>query len=172
MGILQLVWDFAVFFILMIFLILAYWRIFRTLKRKTIACCGHKTEVKGYLQAFGEKQEIKLIRDKKRTFEYCIDCLGKMTICCAWCGRPIFIGSLITLYTPIDNNFKISEYAVIYKENPLQLVGCPRSDCAETGADYCGYWVPPGKVERFKSMFEESIADLKAGGSGVISRNF
>jgi hypothetical protein len=49
-----------------------------------------------------------------------------MTITCPWCGKPILIGDYVTLYTPSDPNFKIPEGAVVYSENPLQLVGCQR----------------------------------------------
>jgi hypothetical protein len=88
---------------------------------------------------------------------YCLDCVEKMTIICPWCRRPIFIGDYITLYKPLDPNFKIPEGAVVYSTNPLQLVGCQRSDCAETGADYCGIWEVPGKVKRIPSAIERVL---------------
>jgi hypothetical protein len=77
-----------------------------------------------------------------------------MTITCPWCGKPILIGDYVTLYTPSDPNFKIPEGAVVYSENPLQLVGCQRPTCVETGADYCGIWDVPGVVKRSPSAIE------------------
>ena len=64
-----------------------------------------------------------------------------MAIQCAWCGEPIFIGDPITLYTP-HRDFQIPAHAVVHSENPLQLVGCLRWGCADTGADRAGFWLP------------------------------
>ena len=91
-------------------------------------------------------------------FEYCSDCLVKMSIRCAWCGKSILVGSPITLNTPIRKNFKVPDYAVVYKENPLQLVGCLRWECADTGLDRAGFWVVPGKVHRVVSPLEMLMA--------------
>ena len=60
----------------------------------------------------------------------------------------------MTLYTPLDPNFKIPKGTVVYSENPLKLVGCQRSTCADTGADYSGVWDVPGVVKRFPSAIE------------------
>lgn len=47
------------------------------------------------------------------------------------------------------------------------MVGCGRPDCAESGADYCGYWEPiPEKVDgrfvagvrRFPSALERAMS--------------
>ena len=81
-----------------------------------------------------------------------------MAIRCAWCGKPIFIGDPVTLYSSAEKNFQIPEYAVRYSENPIKLVGCMRWDCAETGADRCGFWLPPGVVHRVLSPIEQMMA--------------
>jgi len=133
--------------------------------------CGHETKLKDKVTAFGESTETVIKMDKP---EYYHRCLKKMAIQCAWCKRPIFIGDPVTLYTPTEKDFKKPEHAVIYNENPLQLVGCGRTSCADTGADYAGIWVPEkkdkGKVHRRPTMIEESIADLQKSGDGVIIR--
>ncbi len=111
--------------------------------------CGHFTKCYGWIEAFGEK--IPIIQ--KREPDYCFKCLSKMTIRCAWCGKPIFICNPVTLYTP-PKGFQIPQYAVVYNDNPVQLVGCLRVICNGLGADRMGFWVPPGKVQRVLSPAE------------------
>ena len=116
--------------------------------------CGHQTKLKDRVSAFGESRGYRLIPHQGKV-EYCHQCLAKMTIRCAWCGKPIFIGSPITLYSPSKpKEFAVPEYAVVYDANRLVLVGCLRWECAETGADRMGFWVPPGVVERVLSPLE------------------
>lgn len=86
--------------------------------------------------------------------DYCLECVGNMSIRCAWCGEPIAIGNPITLYIPNDD-YQIPDYAVRHVEGgSMALVGCLGWNCASTGADMCGYWMPPGKVERVSSPVE------------------
>lgn len=90
--------------------------------------------------------------------DYCLDCIEEMKIQCAWCNGPISIGEPITLYTPGTGDFQIPLHAVVFNKSPLQLVGCLRMDCAETGADRAGFWVPGeagrGKVHRVPTAIE------------------
>ena len=124
-------------------------------EKRVIADCGHETKVKDRVTAFGESVIAELpIKDEKTP--YCHRCIEKMAIRCAWCGHAIFIGDPITLYTP-PKDFKIPEYAVIYKENPLQLIGCLRWNCAQSGADRAGFWLPPGRVQRVQTVYEMCI---------------
>ena len=86
--------------------------------------------------------------------DYCLDCIGQMSIRCTWCGGAIHVGDPITLYSPVGE-FTPPEYAVVYDGGKKQaFVGCLRWDCAESGVDVCGSWSPPGKVERFPSPLE------------------
>jgi len=114
--------------------------------------CGHKTKLIEKVNIYGE--EMKLLVPKNH--EYCQQCLAGMSIKCAWCGQSIRVGDPITLYTPSES-FKVPDYAVVYKTNPLQLVGCLRFDCA-CGVDRAGFWYPPGKVERVLSPLEMVLA--------------
>ena len=139
-------------------------------EKKVVAKCGHETKLKDEVVAFGETTITMIKSHEDGTVDYCHKCLEKMAIQCAWCGKPIFIGDLITLYSPAGK-FEVPNYAVKYNENPLQFVGCPRSNCADTGADYFGRWLPPGKVSRFSSLIEKSFADMAKGGNGVICCN-
>lgn len=83
------------------------------------------------------------------------------SIKCAWCGKIILCGDPITLYTPCQKDFKIPKHAVVYKKSPLQLVGCLRWNCAESGVDRAGFWLFPGKVQRALSPIEECFASGK-----------
>ncbi|MEI6627472.1 MAG: hypothetical protein WCL61_02660 [bacterium] len=88
---------------------------------------------------------------------YCLDCIAKMAIRCAWCGEAISIGSPVTLYTPKED-YKIPEYATRYQNNAKSLVGCLRWNCADSGMDRQGFWMPPGKVKRVPSPLEMALA--------------
>jgi len=124
-------------------------------KPTEIVCgCGHTSQMEKEIHVGGKKETLKILYKPNRTPPYCLDCVEKMTIVCPWCGRPIFIGDYVTLYTPSDPNFKIPKGAVVYSEKPLQLVGCQRTSCADSGADYCGIWDIPGVVKRFPSAIE------------------
>lgn len=119
--------------------------------------CGHYTKRSGLVSAFGRTVIMKMPKNQRGMMDYCLDRIGKMAVRCAWCGDPIFIGDPITLYTPFGD-FKIPEHAVVYNRNPLQLVGCLGWNCAETGADRAGFWLPGeggnGRVQRVPTVFE------------------
>lgn len=121
--------------------------------------CGHQTPCQGHVHAHGGSTFTKMPITGKKTVDYCLDCLGKMAIRCAWCDRPIFIGDPVTLYTPTEG-FTVPEHAVVYQTDPLQLVGCLDWDCAFTGADRAGFWYPDpenkgvGHVHRVPTAYE------------------
>lgn len=116
-------------------------------KVHTANICGHKTHKKGFVHDGESTSVMEMPLAKNGHPDYCLECIGKMGIRCAWCGEPITIGSPVTLYTP-KKEFKVPDYAVRYGNGEEQaLVGCLRWDCADTGADLCGYWVPPGVVK-------------------------
>lgn len=135
----------------------------------TASKCGHKTRLAGKVKAFEQEIHIKMPKNKEGAVDWCLDCVGNMTIQCAWCENPIFIGEPVTLYSPCDE-FEVPEHAVVYNEDPLQLVGCLGWDCASTGGDRAGFWVPgkdgKGRVYRVLTPFEATIAS--GGLSAVI----
>lgn len=132
-----------------------------------LAKCGHESKKCDKVEAFGEHTytTVPLIDNE---IEYCHKCLSKMAIQCARCSKPIFIGDPITLCSPSNASFEVPEHAVVYKKDPLTLVGCGRTTCADTGADYCGRWIPPGEVKRSPSLLETAMANP---GSIVIGNN-
>jgi hypothetical protein len=126
--------------------------------KKYLARCGHKTKKKDKVTAFGETitTEVPLVDGK---IEYCHKCLEKMAIRCAWCGKPIFIGDPVTLYSLTNGTKEMPKHAVCHDKKLNQYVGCLRCDCADTGADRAGFWVPPGVVERIPTPYEILMAD-------------
>ena len=119
--------------------------------------CKHRTKLVGTVSALGRTTTTKMKLNSGGSVDYCLDCIGRMSIRCAWCGNPIFIGDPITLYTP-EGNFRVSDWMVTYSKKPLQLVGCLGLDCADTGADRAGFWVPGedgnGQVKRVPTAYE------------------
>lgn len=120
---------------------------------RTYHCgCGHSATWKTILTISGDQGVFNL---PSTTPDYCPQCWAKAAIKCAWCGEAILPGSPITLNTPTKPDFKIPDYAVVYKRKSfLQLVGCLRLNCADSGADRAGFWVMPGKVQRVQTLLE------------------
>lgn len=139
--------------------------------------CGHRTKRGGPVSAFGRTITTKMPKNDDGSVDYCLDCIGKMAIRCAWCGDPIFIGDPITLYSPgpragffsseepseaqkvrEQDGFVVPDGAVVYRENPLTLIGCLGWNCADTGADRAGFWFPgengKGRVHRVQTAYE------------------
>lgn len=139
------------------FFLVFLWLLYKALKfRKTKIKlynfkCGHRSVLVKEVEAHGEKQTA---RTDTQHLEYCPECLARMAIKCAWCGNVIWPGEPITLYSPSKKDFQVPDGAVVYSKEPLLLVGCLGWNCAETGGDRSGFWVPPGKVHRVASMFE------------------
>jgi hypothetical protein len=92
--------------------------------------------------------------------KYCLKCLAKMAIRCAWCGRAIFVGDPITLYAGTKRWRKVnifpqlSDPALEKKRDEKMVVGCLRTDCAESGGDRAGFLEPEGKIYRVMTAFE------------------
>lgn len=132
----------------------------------TARICGHKTKQKGEVSAYGSTTDT-VMPLNDGTVDYCLECIAGMAIQCAWCGRTIFIGDPVTLFTPKDPEFVAPEHAVVFKEQPLQLIGCLRSSCCDTVADRAGVWVPDeggnGHVQLLQSIYS-----MATGSEGVI----
>ena len=126
-------------------------------RRYTATKCGHRTKRSGQVSAFGHTMTTKMPRNRDGSVDYCIDCISKMAIQCSWCSHPIFVGDPVTLYTPSDD-FQAPQHAVVYNSEPLQLVGCLGWNCADTGADRAGFWLPgengKGRVRRVPTAYE------------------
>lgn len=137
-------------------------------KNYRAAKCGHSTMRIGKITVFGETSTLQMPLNDAKGVDWCLECVAKMAIRCAWCGEPIHIGNPVTLYTPEKKDFVMPDHAVVHQKDPLQLVGCLRWDCAETGADRAGFWIPgndgKGTVHRVPSPLELAFAS----GQGVV----
>jgi hypothetical protein len=116
--------------------------------------CKHRTLLSGEIRAQSEGFLMKMPLEENGSPEYCLECIGKMSIRCAWCGEPIFIGDPVTLYKPVET-FDVPEYAVPYGDSKC-FVGCLRATCAD-GCDRAGFWVPPGEVYRVPTPIEMAL---------------
>jgi len=94
--------------------------------------------------------------NEKSSVDYCLDCFGKMAIRCARCGGLIFIGDPITFFTPRKN--RVPGYAVIYGQDPLQLISCLR--CIEIGV--AGFWLPDESGKRGKVWEIQTAPEMPA----------
>ena len=119
--------------------------------------CGHFTRRTGSISVFGGSFVMQMPFNDDGSVDYCLSCIGKMSIRCAWCSSPIAIGSPVTLYTPALG-FVPPDDAVVFSTEPLRLVGCLGWDCAHSGADRGGFWLPgedgKGYVMRVPTIFE------------------
>jgi len=132
-------------------------------KKLVATICGHETEPKGQVRAFDVECEMDMPTKPDGSVEFCLDCIAGMTIRCAWCGNVIFIGSPVTLYGASDPDFVPKPDSVVYDEARRQYVGCLGWECADTGADRAGFWVPDtqtrrGMVERVRSPIEVAMS--------------
>lgn len=136
-------------------------------KTYTATTCGHQTKKTGKISPDSESSIMSMPLSKNGNPDYCLDCLGKMSIKCAWCKNPIHIGDPVTLYIP-EESFEIPKHAVKYHEDERCLVGCLGWDCASSGADRQGFWVPPGKVERVPSPMGLLMSDGNSGRAIIV----
>ncbi|MFN3188569.1 MAG: hypothetical protein ACK42D_03465 [Candidatus Paceibacteria bacterium] len=131
-------------------------------KTYTANVCTHRTKSIGRVQAHGERYAIAMPLTENGNPDYCLDCIADMSIICAWCENHIHVGDPVTLYIP-QESYKVPEHAVRYDADERCLIGCLGWDCADTGADRQGFWLPPGKVVLAVSPFEMIMAGKSHG---------
>lgn len=131
-------------------------------KTYTTNICRHRTKKTGRFTSLGEKYTMSMPLSENGNPDYCLSCIEKMSIKCAWCGNPIHVGDPVTLYIPRES-YVIPEHAVRYDEDESHLVGCLGWDCAHTGMDRQGFWIPPGKVARVPSPIEIFMSERNEG---------
>ncbi len=123
--------------------------------RKTFTAnvCHHLTKKTGQIIARGKKSILSMPQSANGNPDYCLECIAGMAIQCAWCENTIGIGDPVTLYIP-KKSYQTPSHAVRYHEDERCLVGCLGLNCADTGADRQGFWMPPGNVHRVPSPIE------------------
>lgn len=120
--------------------------------------CGHKTKIKGRVCALGENFTLEMPLAENKKPDFCLDCISKMSIRCAWCGEPIHIGDPVTTLC-VAQDYIPPEYAVRYEDN--SFVGCLSWGCGEA-IFRSGFWMPPGVVHRVMSPIEMVISSGSA----------
>lgn len=136
------------------------WLAISYLFRKTYTAnfCKHRTKKTGLVRSNDERYIMSMSLSGNGNPDYCLDCIAKMAIKCAWCNKSIRIGDPVTLYIP-QESYKVPEHAIRHEEDDeLYLVGCLDWDCARIIADRAGFWMPPGKVKRVPSPVEMLIS--------------
>lgn len=151
-----------------LYLLQVFWIAISNPFRKTYTAnvCRHRTKKIGKVVAHGESHIMSMPLSENGNPDYCLDCIAKMSIKCAWCENPIHVGDPVTLYIP-NESFKVPEHAVRHDKDERCLVGCLGWNCADSGADRQGFWIPPGKVARVPSPIEVLMSD-GGGGRAVI----
>lgn len=121
--------------------------------------CGHTTRLIATVQAFDYKAEVELPQNERQLPMYCASCLGKLSIRCAWCCRPIFVGDPVTLHKTKDD-FLVPDESQEFSYAPLRLVGCMHEDCADISDPMSGFWridsrgkCVVGEIEETKAIF-------------------
>ncbi len=137
----------------------------------TAAICGHTTKREGAVTARGRTQIVKLPSNKFDGVDYCLDCVGAMTITCAWCQQPIFIGDFVILLR-IDEALRMPhEGATVYQDGESKrFVGCSSQLCLpEEGGKIArelmiaqgAIWLSPGYAHKIMPVSLEQM--LKSG---------
>lgn len=147
-----------------IYYLSTFWLVITNPFRRTYTSnvCKHRTKRAGSIVSGGHRLLTSMPLAANGSPDYCLDCIAGMSIKCAWCDNPISIGDPVTLYVA-GESCKIPEHAVRLKEDPRRLVGCLGFDCAETGADRQGFWVPPGRVEQMDSPIDVLFKMFESG---------
>lgn len=127
--------------------------------------CKHKSKRTCKVKSFGVGYIITTELTENGCPDYCPSCINKMTIQCAWCGKPIHIDDPVTLFRQ-PASYSVQPYAVRCKEDPDHLVGCLRLDCCVSYGIRQGFWRTPGIVERVPSPIEMCASD--EGGDKLI----
>lgn len=106
----------------------------------TATICGHQTQRKGDVVAFGHKTGLQMPINNHGSVDYCLNCIGKMTIQCVLCGEPIFVPEPVALVKR-DQNDDIPPHAVLYLEEQQVWIACLGPQCA-LPALRVGFWMP------------------------------
>lgn len=97
--------------------------------------CGHMTLVSGSVTIFGKRVAFRLpVKDGKT--DYCLDCVGRMTVYCHQCLRPVIVGDELawtkeTADVPAVDGGVYNRYTC----------------CRKCGSERAGVWVLPGRTQ-------------------------
>lgn len=128
--------------------------------------CGHSTKMRGRVVGFDGDSFLAELPVVDDTTTYCHDCLGKMTIRCAWCSRSIFVGKPITLSVqPLAA--QMPAYArYLNLDEGRAYIGC--AACAKPEDNRTGFWTQPGTAILNPPSFAIYKQSLSADGKTEI----
>lgn len=110
--------------------LLSYFRNLFGPEQRLAVICQHQAKTSRIitLSAFGTSVQI---RHNPLWIDFCEKCLSDMTIQCAWCDQPIFIGDKVTMYqvSHVIGDPRIPAHAVVFTREPLVYIGCARTEC-------------------------------------------
>lgn len=112
--------------------------------------CGHRTHTIGSVMIFGKPMAFRLLVENGET-DYCLECIGKMAIRCAWCSNPIAIGDAVTLRPPVAGRKLVNSNGCASDEAGRYL-GCLKCGCLRS--EEKGVWAFPGRVRLFPVLWE------------------
>jgi hypothetical protein len=78
--------------------------------------------------------------------DYCLDCVSKMSIRCAWCAEPIHVGDEISFYSPIEPYLSRRSPIIGHTKVGGRYIGCTKCKLQKSDSGPSGIWSLPGKV--------------------------
>lgn len=118
--------------------------------------CGHRTYMSGSVMVFGKHVAFRLPVKDGQT-DYCLRCIGKMSIRCAWHGEPIVIGDAVTLRQPIAGRTLV-DTGGCKSDEAGRYLGCLKCGCLRS--DGKGLWVLPGRAQILPVLQEPVTAQV------------
>ena len=118
--------------------------------------CGHRTKFSGNLVAFERSKVSVLPIRQDGTTAHCHRCQAEMTIRCAICGKPIFVGDRIMRYYP-DKNKILPKHARRHSEEPGTYIACSRQTCFDPYSYRMERWVSPGKIYQASTAWRHHV---------------
>ncbi len=100
--------------------------------------CEHPATQYATISAFGDVAITRLPTAEDGIPIYCGDCITKMSCQCARCGRSIFVGDPVCIFSSVGGD--IYAAAEIFSTHPKRYVGCMRPDCAPLKGSRSGVW--------------------------------
>lgn len=95
--------------------------------------CGHRTYMSGSVVIFGKHVAFRLPVKDGQT-QYCLECIGQMTVYCHRCLKRVLVG---------DELGWVRKSPAAAEEGAYNRYTC----CLKCGSGQAGVWVIPGRVK-------------------------
>lgn len=90
--------------------------------------CGHKTTLYKRIHVGDASMGVTLKPNDQGKYELCQKCLAKHAIRCAWCGKILLPGNLVSITGARDGE-RIPQYAVMAPDAPGRYYACTSAQC-------------------------------------------